>query len=196
MKLKLALLAATIFGAVSAAPTVTAAQEPFIGELRLFANNFCPRSWTQAQGQILSISQHTALFALLGTTFGGDGRTTFAVPDLSGRAPIGLGTGPGLSTYAWGQEIGLSETIMRLQQMPAHSHSLVASDDPVDTHDGIDDFFGSFGSFPAYSTNTTAGQMASSVVGSTGSGLPFNIQQPQIVMNWCIALEGLFPSRS
>ena len=196
MKLKFALLAATVLGLVNATSSDAVAQEPFIGELRLFGNNFCPRLWAPAQGQVLPISENTALFSLIGTTYGGDGRTNFALPNLGGKSPIGVGNAPGLFPYRWGEQVGSSEAVMTSQQMPSHAHGLTASSDNVDTHDGVDDFFGSFGSFPAYASSTNAGNMASSVIANTGSGTPFNILQPQMVMNWCIALQGIFPSRS
>ncbi|MEO1702235.1 MAG: tail fiber protein [Pseudomonadota bacterium] len=196
MRLKIPLLAAAVLGMAGMHTNHAAAADPFTGELRLFGNNFCPRSWAPAQGQILQISSNTALFSLLGTTYGGDGRTTFGLPDLSLRSPVGVGNGPGLSFYSWGARVGSSEITMTLLSMPSHSHSLTASGNPVDTHDGVADFFGSFGGFPAYAATTGAGQMASSVISSTGAATPFTIDQPQMVMNWCIALQGVYPSRS
>jgi microcystin-dependent protein len=196
MKLKSVLLAAVLATAGLAAAPSASAQEPFIGELRLFGNNFCPRNWAKAEGQLLPISSNTALFSLLGTTYGGDGRTTFALPNLTGRAPVGVGTGPGLSTYSWGQRTGGDTRTLSVAQLPSHSHTMRASNNAIDTHDGAGDLFGDFGGFLAYGNNTSAGQMNNNAVTNTGGGQSFSVQQPQIIMNWCVALYGIFPSRS
>ena len=98
--------------------------EPFIGQITLVGFNFAPRGWAFCEGQLLSISQNTALFSLLGTTYGGDGRTTFGLPDLRGRVPIGPGTGPGLPSYSWGQKGGADREALAINQMPGHSHTV------------------------------------------------------------------------
>lgn len=196
MKLKSALLAAALMGAGLATAPSASAQEPFVGELRLFGNNFCPRNWAMAQGQLLPIAQNTALFSLLGTTYGGDGRTTFALPNFEGRTPVGVGRGPGLSNYVWGQRTGADMRVLSITQMPSHSHTMRASNNVIDTHDGAGDLFGDFGGFLAYGSNTNGGQMNNATIANTGGGQSFSVQQPQIVMNWCIALAGVYPSRS
>src|SRR5687767_4659649 len=107
--------------------------EPFIAQITLFAGNFAPRGWAFCQGQILSIAQNTALFSLLGTTYGGDGQTTFALPDLRGRVPVGTGQGPGLSPYQAGQKSGVENTTLLSTQMPAHVHTANTTVTPAST---------------------------------------------------------------
>ena len=131
--------------------------EPILGQVQMFAFNFCPRGWAKADGSILSISEHTALFSLLGTIYGGDGRTTFALPDLRGRDPIGMGQGQGLESYALGQKGGSEEV-----NLP--------------------------------SISVKEGKAGPSVYKDSGVG--FNNIQPYIAMNYCIALEGIYPSRN
>ena len=106
--------------------------DPFIGQIELFGFNFAPRGWAKCEGQILSISSNQALFSLLGTTYGGDGRTTFALPDLRGRAALHTGTGPGLSTYSWGQKSGSPSSPLVPAQLPPHTHSVAPACDDVD----------------------------------------------------------------
>lgn len=136
--------------------------EPFIGEVSAFAFNFAPRNWALANGQLLPISQYSALFSILGTTYGGDGRTTFALPDLRGRAAMGPRTGPGLSPRSLGQRLGDEDVPLTINQMPEHAH----------------------GVSPAKETS------------STGGGLAHTNMQPSLGLNYIIALQGLFPSRS
>lgn len=197
MKLRSAILACTLIGAGFAAAPDAAADEPFVGELRLYGNNFCPRGWAPANGAMLPISQNSALFSLLGTIYGGDGRTTFALPNLNDRAPVGDGNGPGLTPYRIGQTGGSSQTTLTSQNVPAHTHDLRASNDAVDTHDGEGDYFGNFGGFTAYGDSTSGGTMNDNAVSSVGGGnVPINLEQPTLTMNWCIALTGIYPSRS
>lgn len=196
MKLKSALIAAALMSAGLATAPSASAQEPFIGELRLFGNNFCPRNWAKAEGQLLPISSNTALYSLLGTTYGGDGRTTFALPNLTGRTPVGVGSAPGLSSYSWGERNGADTRTLSVATMPSHNHDLRASSNPIDTHDGQDDLFGDFGGFLAFGNNTSGGQMNNNAVTNTGGGNSFSVQQPQIIMNWCVAMFGIFPSRN
>jgi microcystin-dependent protein len=166
--------------------------EPFLGQLMLVPYNFAPRGWALCNGQILPIAQNTALFSLLGTTYGGNGQTTFALPDLRGRVPISSGQGPGLSSYDLGEVGGVEAVTLNNNEMPAHQHGVNAnSGDPNDSSPQ--------NSFPAgsgsYNTaaNTTMNQ---NMVGISGGSQPHENRQPYLTLNWIIALEGIFPSRN
>ena len=175
----------------------TKAQEPILGEIRMFAGNFAPYGWAFCQGQLLPIAQNTALFSLLGTTYGGDGRTTFALPDLRGRAPIGFGQGPGLSYKDLGQQFGTETVTLTTAQMPAHSHTVNAV-----TSEGNQNL--PTNSLPAntktldkeYSDAASNTTMKSGMIGITGSSQPVNISQPSLGVNFIIALQGIYPSRN
>src|SRR5262245_25519060 len=168
---------------------------PFLGEVRLFAGNFAPTGWALCNGQILSIAQNTALFSLLGTTYGGNGVVTFALPDLRGRVPIHVGQGPGLSPYDAG-EVGGAEAITLLtSEMPSHTHTLNGS-----SSNGVSDAAAS--NVPArapsaipQSAPATDTSLASDAVGSSGGGQPHNSMQPYITLNFIIATTGIFPQR-
>jgi len=171
--------------------------DPFIGQIAIVGFNFAPRGWASCDGQLLSIAENTALFALLGTTYGGNGQTTFALPDLRGRVPIHRGEGPGLSNYSLG-EIGGSQTItLTTAQLPAHSHSVNAL-----TTDGNTSI--PTGALPAgtktldpeYSNLTSNTAMSASMIGSTGGGQPVSIIQPYLTVHYIIALQGVFPPRN
>ena len=175
----------------------TKAQEPIIGEIRMFAGNFDPKGWAFCQGQLLLIAQNQALFALLGTTYGGDGRTTFALPDLRGRAPIGFGQGPGLSYKDLGQQFGTETVTLTTAQMPAHSHTVNAV-----TSEGNQNL--PTNSLPAntktldkeYSDANANTTMKATMVNPTGGSQPFGVSQPSLGVNFIIALQGVFPSRN
>ncbi len=192
--------AAAMFAASLAAPApANAASEPFVGELMLVGFNFCPRSWASAEGQILSIAQNTALFALLGTTYGGNGTTTFALPDLRGRVPLGQGTGPGLSNVIMGQVGGTENATLLTQNMPAHSHAVNASNEFADKR-GLDNAYlaripASTEERPVYRDGPPNRVMAAGMIGVTGGSQPFSIRNPYLGLRWCIALQGIFPPR-
>ncbi len=172
---------------------------PFIGELMLVGFNFCPRGWADADGQILSISQNTALFSLYGTIYGGDGRTTFALPDLRGRSVIHTGTGPSLSPFPIGQKGGAETVTLNASQSPPHTH-------PATLHaQSAADADAPAGNVPAPSENdiyssaapdVTMRAGAVTVENNTGGGQPFNIRDPFLTMRWCVALTGIYPSRN
>ena len=178
---------------------------PFLGEVRLFGFNFAPRGWAFCNGQLLSISQNTALFSLLGTMYGGNGQTNFALPDLRSRAAIHFGTGTGLSPYTQGQFAGTETITLTTQQLPAHVHTLNGDNSSATT--GVPTA-GNLavpatpGRPPVAVNGYTTGAPANAValnpasIGITGGSQPHSNIQPILVMNYCIALQGIFPSRS
>lgn len=172
--------------------------DPFIAEIRLFPFNFAPRGWAWCDGQLLAIAQNTALFSLLGTTYGGDGRSTFALPNLMGRAVMGPGQGPGLSRHDLG-ESGGSETVTLLAtEIPAHSHALVAQVAPGDSPTPqASSFARAIGATP-YQPPTGAPlvSMAPEALGAVGGGQPHNNMQPYLTFYFAIALQGVYPPRS
>lgn len=176
--------------------------DPYIGQMMAFGGNFCPRGWSTAEGQILSISQNTALFSLLGTYYGGDGITTFGLPDLRGRAPIGQGNAPGLSSYQLGQMGGSTEFTLTTLQMPTHTHTgtIAASGDPGDTNNPIRNSFAAStnGANVYLDGNPAINNMHPDTlrINPAGGGLPVNKVSPYTVVQWCVALVGLYPSRN
>lgn len=174
--------------------------EPYLGEIMNFGGNFCPRGWAAASGQILSIAQNTALFALLGTTYGGNGQTTFALPDLRGRTPIGFGQLPGGQSYTLGQVGGQESTTLISSQMPTHTHSIAVrvSSAAGTVETGVRNTLAAATQNKFYDGATPANNMDVSTidVGQTGGSQPFSIQSPYLATQFCIALEGIFPSRN
>ena len=159
--------------------------DPFIGQVVMFGGNFAPRGWALCEGQILPINQNQALFSLLGTTYGGDGRTTFALPDLRGRAAISVGHGAGLSNRAWGQKVGTPTNTITTANMPQHNHVAVMPTSTATPEETSGTIAG--GTF--YSEDPTAGQNYPNVTCSnTGGGNPINNQQPFLGMNYIILL--------
>ncbi len=174
--------------------------EPFIGEIRMFAGTFAPRGWALCDGQLLAISQNDALFSLLGTTYGGDGRTTFGLPDLRGRVPVhaGSGTGPGLSARPLGQKAGSETVTLTTQQIPSHAHTPVkASTEPADDSNPAGKALAAT-SYDVYITNPTVGltDLAAGAVTSVGGSQPHDNAQPFLCVNFIIALVGIYPSRN
>ncbi len=175
--------------------------EPYIGQISIFAGNFAPRGWAQCNGQLLSIAQNTALFSILGTTYGGDGRVTFALPDLRGRVPVHMGQGPGLSNYVEGESSG-SETVTLIStQMPAHTHLVTcsgsggASDNPTNAVPGLATESTTRNAVNSYNPTADA-TMAVNMVQPAGGSQPHENMQPFLVLNFIIATEGIFPSRN
>jgi microcystin-dependent protein len=169
--------------------------DPFLGELRLLPFNFAPQGWAFANGQLLSIAQNTALFSLLGTTYGGNGTSTFALPDLRGRVPISSGQGPGLSLYDLGEEAGVENVTLNSGQMPVHTHQLEATLTAT-TKNPSNALPSVTASGAAYGAAPKTADMSPAAIGSAGSNQPHENRQPYLVLNWCIALQGIFPSRS
>ncbi len=170
--------------------------EPFIGQIQAFGFNFAPRGWAQCNGQLLSINSNTALFSLLGTTFGGDGRTTFGLPDLRGRSIVGMGNGPGLSSINWGEKRGAENHTLTAAQIPSHAHGVkvAVNTAPGDEASPTSTIASSANGFSEDATaNSFLGGVSSSNV---GGGQAFNMRNPYLGINVCIALEGLFPPRN
>jgi microcystin-dependent protein len=176
--------------------------DPFVAEIRIFGFNFPPTGWAQCNGQLLPLSQNTALFSLLGTTYGGDGKSTFALPDLQGSVPLHVGgsqPGPGLSVYDLGQASGSDFITLLESEMPLHPHSLVAAPDQADNNnpDPTKCLANSQKEFGYQSTtNASLVQMAFQSIAPTGGSLPHNNLMPYLVLNFCIALQGVFPPRT
>jgi len=173
--------------------------DPFVAEIRIFPFNFAPRGWAFCDGQLLPISQNTALFSLLGTTYGGNGQSNFALPDLQGSVPMHQGQGPGLSLRDLG-EIGGTETVTLLQsEIPLHTHAMsVAGGDIGDERSPIErvaarttDVGGNL-----YGPVANLVQMAPETLPPAGGGLPHNNMQPYLTLSYCIALQGVFPPRN
>lgn len=173
--------------------------EPFVAEIRIFAGNFAPRGWAFCNGQLLPVSQNTALFSLIGTTYGGDGRSTTALPNLQGRAPMHPGRGPGLTARRLGERGG-SETITLTEaQMPDHTHTLMADSFPASFQiPAANRTFARSNLGNAYQSDSSSNlvPMADRVLDSTGGSQPHNNLQPFLAINFIIALVGLYPSRS
>lgn len=178
--------------------------EPFIAQIVFFGGNFAPRGWAFCEGQLLAISQNTALFSLLGTTYGGDGRTTFGLPDLRGRSIISPGNGPGLSSISWGQKGGAETHTLNIVQLPSHNH-IIAQTNGTATYGGNAEAGGAQGNFFSNSATNTDG--ADHNIGgtvtipahntqNTGASQPFGIRSPYQAIYAIIALQGIYPSRS
>ena len=171
--------------------------EPFLAMIMLFAGNFNPRGWLLCNGQILSIAQNTALFSLLGTTYGGNGQTTFALPDLRGRVPINSGQGPGLSNYVLGQAGGSESTTLLVSNLPAHTHQLRATSDAGSVSAPADVYLANTGALDKdYGPAGSLVSMNPGTIGPTGGSQPFDNLPPYLAMTYCIAVEGIYPSRN
>ena len=169
--------------------------DPFVAEIRVFPFNFAPSGWAWCDGQLLPLSQNTALFSLLGTTYGGNGKSNFALPDLQGSLPMHPGQGPGLSLYDLGQ-VGGSESETLLQtEIPSHTHALrVSTSDDAETNIPTNNAL-SRAKSNIYSSNTTVTPMAPEALALAGGGLPHNNMMPYLTLYFCIALQGVFPPR-
>ncbi|SRR5579864_9534013 len=171
------------------------AQEPFLGEIRFVGFNFAPQGWLPCDGRLMSISQNTALFSLLGINFGGDGKTTFALPDMQGRVPVGTGQGTGLTNRNIGDKGGLESVTLTIAQMPMHRHNLMASSATANTTAPGGDALANSSTTPVYSTGTTNVAMKSTSVNTSGKNQPHENMQPFLGMTCIIAVQGIFPAR-
>ncbi|KAB2918586.1 MAG: phage tail protein [Bacteroidetes bacterium] len=191
--------------------------EGYIGEIRMFGGNFAPRTWAFCDGRTINIASNTALFSIVGTLYGGNGTTTFCLPDLRSRTAVGAGTGPGLSPYVLGQKGGVETTAMSLVQMPIHTHMIggtivtnpvtfaATNGDASTTEPSSTNFPSISGGAAIYESVPTPGAYMGPInttitatgvsVGQVGSGLPFSIQPPLTVTNYIICMFGIFPSR-
>ncbi len=179
--------------------------DPFVAEIRIFPFNFAPKGWAFCDGQILPIAQNTALFSLLGTTYGGDGRSTFALPNLQGCTPLFFGQGAGLSPYDLGETGGLSAVTLVQTEMPSHRHAVNATTTKATTDDPTNNLLGegqwsnqgATGVVNDYTQATTPQvQMSPAALGTAGGSLPHNNMMPYLTLNFCISLQGVFPARS
>jgi microcystin-dependent protein len=201
-KLKLG-MGATAIVATQLMPTSASAQAtPFYGQLTDMGFNFCPRGWAQAAGQLLPIAQNDALFSLLGTMYGGDGRTTFALPDLRGRRPIGVGQGAGLSNIRQGQKGGAETFVIYEPNLPSHNHMVNTTNEIANKNGPGTDFLAvpTDRDLNIYhegpSDPSRARQMDPGMIEPTGGGAAVGKVSPFLGSNWCIALTGIYPSRS
>ena len=195
--MKRPILGAAVFAAAALAPVPASAQDCTLGEVRMFAGSFEPRPFVFADGRLLLISQNTALFSILGTQYGGNGQTTFALPDLRGRFPLGAGDGPGLTPRTEGELAGVEQVTQTVSQMPAHTHALMAASTPA-THirpqgrvlAKVD---------PIEPTNIYAAApdmaMSPAAITPTGGSQPQDNMPPFLGINFIICVEGIFPSR-
>jgi len=219
MKTK-ALLLTVVLSSLSISPVYACdGTGKYIGELFWTTFNFCPRGSAQANGNILPVSQHNALFSLMGTTYGGDGRTTFALPDLRGRAQIGYGTGPGLTPKVWGERVGAENATLTKQNLPSHSHTIsvsgpsgdgtmYATPEPANTSNPIDSVLADSQRAAIYRTvdetedikdmalPKEAGDGLTATASNTGGSQSFSIQSPALAMTPCVCTTGIFPSRN
>jgi microcystin-dependent protein len=172
--------------------------DPFVAEIRVVGFNFPPTGWAFCDGQLMPISQNTALFSLLGTTYGGNGQTTFALPDIQGRAVSHEGQGAGLTDYVQGEEDGAETITLVHSEMPFHTHAAQASSDPAELNNpGPDRCLARSSPTPAWQTDSTTNlvQLHPQNLSTTGGGLPHNNMPPVLVLNFIIALQGVFPQR-
>ena len=174
--------------------------DPFVAEIRIFPFNFPPKGWAFCNGQILPISQNTALFSLLGTTYGGNGQSTFALPDMQDNAPMHPGQGPGLSLHDLGETSGSESVTLLLSEIPAHAHTVGrALDAPGDSLTPVNSIWAQAGSVRAVVNNYNPGPptaaMKPDVIQPVGGSQPHNNMQPYLTLNFCIALQGVFPPR-
>lgn len=166
---------------------------PFLGQIQSFGFTFAPRGWALCNGALMSIAQNSALFSLLGTVYGGDGITTFAVPDLRGRTSMNAGQSPGLSNYVLGEESGVENVSLLGTQIPSHNHTVSASSGTKLVNAPANN---NLGGFEMYTNAQLNAVMDPAMIGASGGSQPHNNMMPYLVINWCICVEGIYPSRN
>lgn len=167
---------------------------PYLAQIQIFSFQFAPRGWAQCNGQLLPIAQNQALFSLLGTTFGGNGTTTFALPDLRGRVPMHWGSGPGLGSVSLGQAAGSENVTLLSTNLPSHNHTALASSLAPSVGPAAGNAWATGGA--ASYAATSSGVMNPAAIRSVGGNQPHNNMQPTLTLNICIALQGIYPSRN
>jgi microcystin-dependent protein len=169
---------------------------PYLGEIRIFAFNFAPKGWAMCNGQLLSIQSNTALFSLIGTYYGGNGTTTFALPNLQSRIPIHQGQGQGLSPYNIGQTGGTETVTLTLQQMPQHNHNMNVFNGPAATNRSGNAYLADSSSGNVYTTGNPNATLNTAAITFSGNSQPHNNIQPYLVLTFCIATGGIYPPRN
>jgi microcystin-dependent protein len=172
------------------------AQQPFLGEIRFVGFNFAPVGWALCEGQTMPISENVALFSLLGTTYGGDGKTTFALPDMRGRVPVGTGQGTGLTLRNPGDKGGQESVTLTVAEMPAHRHAVIASSSAADSKAPAGNALANSSTEAIYSNQAPNVALESKSISSVGNSKPHENMQPFLGMTCIIALQGIFPARS
>lgn len=170
--------------------------DQFVGEIRIFATDFAPTGWAQCNGQLMPIRQNTALFSLVGTYYGGDGANTFALPDLQGRAPLQQGEAPGRWPHGLGEAGGSYNTTLLVSEMPAHSHQLMHSGGAANASTpSVDTAFARTTAAQVYAPGDSGVPASPQALAAAGGSTPHNNMQPYLTLNFCIALQGIFPQR-
>jgi microcystin-dependent protein len=172
------------------------ATQAYMSEIQIFAFQFAPKSWAQCNGQVLPIAQNQALFSLLGTTYGGNGTTTFNLPDLRSRTPIGMGSAPGGSVYIQGQVGGEENHTLSITEMGPHNHIMIASSNNADQPNADGNLLAKAGSGQLFSSTQNNAPAAGNFIGLGGGGQGHSNMQPYLVLNYCIALTGIYPPRN
>lgn len=194
MRRYVGLLAALLCIAFAPSANAQIGDEPFVGEIMVVPYNFSPNGWAFCDGSLLPISQHTALFSLIGTYYGGDGVTTFALPDLRGRTAIHAGQGNGLSPYVIGQAGGVESVTLTINQIPAHTHQASGTSDLGASKSPAGNIWASQSILDLYSSSGPFVQMAVGALGTAGGSQPHDNMSPYLVLNYVIALQGIYPS--
>jgi microcystin-dependent protein len=171
--------------------------DPFVGEIRMFGGNFAPAGWAFCQGQLVPISENEVLFNLIGTTYGGDGVQTFAIPDLQGRIPVHAGLGPGITqTYVIGEKAGVESVTLTTQQIPVHNHALIASADSASSASAANSVLAAPPSVAPYFASAPDSNLGGQSIGAAGGSQPHDNTMPYLVISFIISLFGIFPSQT
>jgi microcystin-dependent protein len=170
--------------------------EPYIGEIRMFGGSFAPAGWAMCQGQLMAISQNDTLFTLLGTTYGGDGVSTFGIPDLQGRVPVHMGQGAGLQNYVIGQKAGTESVTLTVQQIPIHNHNVITSTDIANSNSPNNAILAQSTQILMYTQDSASRFMPATALSPVGGSQPHDNMMPFLVITFIISLFGIFPSQN